>query len=177
MSGFKDDNRNSSVLGGGIPGQSSLKFGNTLVGGEVAKNRAILRRVFRNNNIKINDQNIGKKTCGPYKSAFSLGDGLTRLNKSCGASNQVKSSSRLSGITLGDSISNKDCSYTINLNGTDVNPINLPFESGNYKFVSDQSNYTNFKTLEGINKTYNDKSFGGDDHHSTFSFIKNIRKS
>ena len=177
MSGFKGDNRTTSILGGGLPGQSALKYGNAMVGGEVSKNRAILRRVFRTNNIKVNNQVIGKKTCGPYKSAFSLGDGLTRLNKSCGATNQVKSSSRLAGVSLSDGTSNKDCSYTIDFKGTSINPINMPLESGNYKFVSDQSNYTTFKTLEGINKTYNDKSFGGDDHHSTFSFIKNIRKS
>ena len=119
---------------------------------------------------------LGNKTCGPYKSAFSLGDGLTRLNKSCGGSNQAKSSSRLSGVSLGDGTSNQDCNYTVNVNGTDVTPLNFPLESGNYKFVSDSSNYTTFKTLEGVNKTYNDRSHGGDDHHSTFSFIKNLRK-
>ena len=176
MSGFKGDNRSSSVLGGGVPGQSALRFGNATVGGEVSKNRAILRRAFRNNKIKVDGQTVGRKTCGPYKSAFSLGDGLTRLNKSCGGSNQVKSSARLSSVSLGDGTSNKDCNYTVNLNGTDVTPLNFPLESGNYKFVSDSSNYTTFKTLEGVNKTYNDKSFGGDDHRSTFSFIKNLRK-
>ena len=175
MSGFKGDNRSSSVLGGGFQ-VNLLRFGNATVGGEVAKNRAILRRAFRNNKVIVDGQAIGRKTCGPYKSAFSLGDGLTRLNKSCGGSNQVKSSTRLSSVSLGDGTSNKDCNYTVNLNGTDVTPLNFPLESGNYKFVSDSSNYTTFKTLEGVNKTYNDKSFGGDDHRSTFSFIKNLRK-
>lgn len=176
MSGYSADNRTTSNLGGGIPGQSAPKFGNAMIGGEVAKNRAILRRVFRNNKIRVNGQTLGNKTCGPYKAAFSLGDGLTRLNKSCGGSNQVNYSRRLAGVNLGDGVSNKDCDFTIVKDGVDVTPLNFPLESGNYKFVSDSSNYVTFKHLEGVNKTYNDKSFGGDDHHSTFSFIKNIRK-
>ena len=116
MSGYKGDS-NPSKLGGGFPGQSALKFGNTLVGGEVSKNRAILRRAFRNNKVKQNGQEVGKKHCGPYRSAVSLGDGLTRFNKSCGGSNQVKSSSRLSGVSLGDGASNKDCGISVSLNG------------------------------------------------------------
>lgn len=176
MSGYKSDNRNSSKLGGGIPGQSAPKFGNALVGGEVAKNRAILRRAFRNNNIKVGNNVVGKKNCGPFRSALSLGDGLTRLNKSCGGSNQVKSSSSMSGVRLGDGLSSNDCSLSITLNGENVSTTDLPLESGNSKFVSDSSSFTTFKTLEGVNKTYNDKSFGGDDHHSTYTFINNLRK-
>tara|TARA_A100001015_G_C14710723_1_gene601925 strand:+ start:245 stop:775 length:531 start_codon:yes stop_codon:yes gene_type:complete len=175
MSGYNDDT-NPSKLGGGFKGQSAQRFGNALVGGEVAKNRAILRRAFRNNNVKNNNgQVVGKKTCGPYRSAVSLGDGLTRLNKSCGASNQVKSSSRLSGVSLGNGTSNKDCSLSVNVNGTNITPLDLPLESGNSKFVSDSSNYTTFKSLEGVNKTYNDKSFGGDNHRSSYSFLNKLR--
>tara|TARA_B100000963_G_scaffold351689_1_gene363671 strand:+ start:397 stop:897 length:501 start_codon:yes stop_codon:yes gene_type:complete len=165
----------SNNLGGGFNGQSALRFGNAQVGGEVSKNRAILRRAFRNNKIKVNGSVVGKKNCGPYRSAFSLGDGLTRLNKSCGGSNQVKSSSRLSGVSLGDGKSNKDCNLEVSLNGTVVTTSDLPLESGNQKFVSDSSNYTTFKTLEGYNKTYNDKSFGGDDHNSSYIFLNNLR--
>tara|TARA_Y100001970_G_C14249289_1_gene870600 strand:- start:4980 stop:5507 length:528 start_codon:yes stop_codon:yes gene_type:complete len=175
MSGYNDDS-NPSKLGRGFPGQSAMRFGNATVGGEVAKDRAILRRVFRNNKIKVSGTNVGKKTSGPYRSAFSLGDGLTRLNKSCGATNQVKSSSRLSGVSLGNGLSNKDCNLTVNVNGQDVTVQDLPLESGNSKFVSDSSNYTTFKSLEGVNKTYNDKSFGGNEHNSGFSFLKRVRR-
>ena len=174
MSGYNDDS-NPSNLGGGLKGQSALRFGNALVGGEVAKNRAILRRAFRNNNIKKDGRVIGKKTCGPYRSAVSLGDGLTRLNKSCGASNQVKSSSRLAGVSLGNGTSNKDCNLTVKVGIEDVSVQDLPLESGNSKFVSDSSNYTTFKSLEGVNKTYNDKSFGGDNHKSSYSFLNKLR--
>ena len=167
----------SSNLGGGVKGESALRFGNALVGGQVATNRAILRRAFRNNKIRDSDGNVvGKKNCGPYRSAVSLGDGLTRLNKSCGASNQVKSSSRLSGVSLGDGTSNRDCSLTIKVGDADITTNELPLESGNQKFVSDSSNYVTFKHLEGVNKNYNDKSFGGDQHNSTYSFLNNLRK-
>ena len=176
MSGYRNDTRPSSKLGGGNPGQSSLRFGNAMVGGEVAANRAILRRAFRNNKIRVNNTVVGSKTCGPFRSALSLGDGLTRLNKSCGGSNQVKSSSRMPGVRLGNGISTKDCGIVKNINGQSVSTQDLPLESGNARFVHDSSAFTTFKSLEGVNKTYNDKSFGGDDHHSTFTFINNIRK-
>ena len=176
MSGYKKDSRPSSKLGGGTPGQSAQRFGNAMVGGEVAKNRAILRRAFRNNKIKVGNSVVGNKNCGPFRSALSLGDGLTRLNKSCGGSNQVKSSSRMPGVRLGNGLSSQDCDVVVNVNGSSVGTNDLPLESGNAKFVSDSSLFTTFKGLEGVNKTYNDKSFGGDDHHSTYSFINNIRK-
>ena len=61
MSGYKNDSRPSSKLGKGTPGQSAPRFGNALVGGEVAKNRAILRRAFRNNKIKVSNSVVGTR--------------------------------------------------------------------------------------------------------------------
>ena len=139
-------------------------------------NRAVLRRAYKNNNIKKNGQVVGKSQAGPFRASQSLGDGLTRLNKSCGASNQLNRSNRgLVGVRLGDSVSNKDCDITMNLNGEDISTSDLPLESGNAKFVSDSSAFTRFKHLEYVGKLYNDKSVGGNEHNGGFTFINHIR--
>jgi hypothetical protein len=56
-----------------------------------------------------------------------------------------------------------------------VNP-NVPASSCNGKFVYDGSDYINFKKKQAINKTYNDRSFGGDNYAASQSAIKAIRR-
>ena len=174
MSGYEKSS--VSALGGGIPGQSIARYGNAMVGGEVATKRAVLRRAFRNNKIKKNGVVVGKSHAGPFRSSISLGDGLTRLNKSCGAASQMNRTGRgLVGVRLGNGVSNKDCGMEVDINGEAVSTNDVPLESGNAKYVSDSSLYTNFKHLEKVGKLYNDKSVGGNDHNAGYTFINHIR--
>lgn len=175
MSGY-EPNSNISTLGGGMPGQSIPKFGNALVGAEVAVNRAVLRRAYKSNNIRKNGEVIGKSHAGPFRASQSLGDGLTRLNKSCGATNQLNLANRgIAGVRIGDGVSNSDCGMTVMVNGNEVTTQDLPLESGNAKFVSDSSSFTRFKHLEYVGKLYNDSSVGGNNHNGGYTFINHLR--
>jgi hypothetical protein len=167
MSGYEQGNVSS--LGGGMPGQFESGYGNTLVGGEVALNRKKLRKAFKSNNVQ--KANV-KALCGPFRSAYNLGDPLSRKNMSCGGPNQVNdTNSSVLNHKMADSVSNKDC-------GNDthgVTPTEVKLKSGNIKYVADSSLFTQFKHLEAINLNYNDKSGGGDDHNGSYSFLNSLR--
>jgi hypothetical protein len=48
--------------------------------------------------------------------------------------------------------------------------------SGNPKYVYDGSDYTKFKKLVAINKTYNDSSFGGDQSNGSYVAQRAVRR-
>ena len=47
---------------------------------------------------------------------------------------------------------------------------------GNPKKVYDSSDYIKYRKLKAENRNYNDKAFGGDESHSTFTAINHIRR-
>ena len=51
----------------------------------------------------------------------------------------------------------------------------VPLQSGNAKFVSDSSLYTEFKHLRSVNLNYNDKTGGGDESNASFSDLNRVR--
>lgn len=168
MSGY--EKTGPSKLGGGTPGKFEVAMGNTLKGGEVALDRHKLRKAFKTNKI-VKAGNISSR-CGPFRSAGHLGDPLTRKYARCGGCNQVNDvNSRILKHTMADSVSNEDCNMMVR----NVTPLEVSLESGNGKFVSDSSSYVNFKHLESINLTYNDKTGGGDEHNGSYSFLNNLR--
>lgn len=167
MSGYEKNSVSS--LGGGKPGQFESGYGNTLVGGEVALNRKKLRKAFKGNHVA--KANV-KASCGPFRHAFNLGDPLSRRNMSCGGPNQVNdTNSSILTSNMADSVSSKDCGNVTH----GVTPIEVKLKSGNLKFVSDSSLFTEFKHLEAINLNYNDKSGGGDQHNGSYSFLNSLR--
>lgn len=168
MSGYEKSK--VSKLGGGIPGQFKTGFGSTLVGGEVAINRRKLRKAFKSNIVK--GANV-RATCGPFRNAYNLGDPLSRKNMSCGGPNQVNdTNSRILNLKMADSISNSDCGKEVH----GVTPSEVSLKSGNIKYVADSSLFTQFKHLEAVNLTYNDKSAGGDEHNSSYTFLNSVRR-
>ena len=167
MSGYEKGS--VSRLGGGKPGQFESGYGNTLVGGEVALNRRKLRKAFKSNNVK--EANV-KASCGPFRSAYNLGDPLSRKYMSCGGPNQVNdTNSRVLNHKMADSVSSKDCGNVTH----NVTPSEVNLKSGNIKYVSDSSLFTQFKHLEAINLNYNDESGGGDQHNGSYSFLNSLR--
>ena len=156
MSGYEKST--PSKLGGGIPGKFEVAFGNTMKGGDVALNRRKLRKAFKTN--KVTKPTGGKlsSTCGPFRSAYQLGDPLNRQYMSCGGCNQVNSvNSNVLKTGHSDSVSSKDCNVSVH----GITPLDVPLSNSNHKFVSDSSRYTEFKKLGSINLTYNDKTGGG----------------
>lgn len=158
MSGY--EKTTTSSLGGGVPGKFEVAFGNTMTGGQVALNRRKLRKAFKTN--KVANANNVSSVCGPFRSAYQLGDPLGRKYLRCGGCSQVNGA---------DSVSNQDCNVTVH----GATPLDVPLGSGNGKFVADSSLYTQFKHLESMNLTYNDKTGGGDENNGSYSFLNNLR--
>ena len=171
MSGY-EKNVKVSTLGGGVPGKFEAGFGNTLVGGEVALNRRKLRKAFKTNKVKLSDSKTISASCGPFRTAYNLGDPLSRKYLSCGGCNQVNDvNSNVLNHKMSDSVSNRSCGVEVH----GVTPEKVPLKGGNTKYVADGSLYTQFKHLKAVNLTYNDSTGGGDDHNSSFSFLNNLR--
>tara|TARA_B100000424_G_scaffold157523_2_gene120451 strand:- start:110 stop:598 length:489 start_codon:yes stop_codon:yes gene_type:complete len=154
-------------LGKGNKGFQPQLFGHMDGGNERAVSRKYLAKAFGNlYNSGLGDSPLLYKNniLGPFKTAYNAGDVTTNgyggTDPKYGeASNQVGGNnlSRLQG--LGDGVKkNGNASY-----------------SGNPRFVYDGSDYIRFKKLMAINKTYNDKSFGGANNSQSQSILRNIR--
>jgi hypothetical protein len=174
MSGY--ENTTTSSLGGGIPGSSKVGFNNTQKDAESALKRKILRKAFKSSTISYVDGSgkhvVGKSMTGPFRASFNAGDLLNRKYQSCGGCNQVgNTNSSILRPKMADSVSNTYCDATTN----GVTPRQVPLYSGNSRYVSDSSLFTKFKQLNSINSNYNDKSFGGNDHNGSYTFLRNLR--
>jgi hypothetical protein len=146
-------------------------FGSTHVGGEIALKRKILRRTFRPDTKVVNGVKI-KSTAGPFRTSMNLGDFLSRKYQSCGGCNQVNDvNSRILRPKMGGTVSSGSCNVTTN----GVTPREIPLKGGNTKYVSDSSLYTQFKSLESVNRNYKDTSFGGDKSNGSYTFINAVR--
>lgn len=175
MSGYEQGK--TSTLGGGIPGaRHGSGFANTLSGNDVAMQRKILRKAFKPSKVYYNNNGtktlVGTSISGPFRASINQGDVLGRKYQSCGGCNQVNDvNSRILRSKMIDSVSQKDCNTTT----LGVTPLQVPLGSGNGKYVSDSSLFTKFKQLSAVNSNYNDKSFGGDDHNGSYTFLRSVR--
>jgi hypothetical protein len=158
----------SNSLGGGISGSSKVGFYNTQKDAETALKRKLLRKAF----FKSTKVNNDRPLTGPFRASFNQGDLLNRKYQTCGGSNQLNgTNSSIIRPKMMDSINNSYCN-AVTLGKT---PLEVPLFSGNSKYVSDSSLFTKFKQLESINDNYNDKSFGGNDHNGSYSFLMALR--
>lgn len=171
MSGY--EKTNTSNLGGGRPGGiPSAGFANTNTSSEMALKRKILRKAFKTNKVTVQNDKQISAMCGPFRAANNLGDVLGRVNQNCGGCNQVNdTNSNVLNARMADGVGAKNCGTTVH----GVTPTQVPLASGNSKLVSNSSEFTRFKNLSAINLNYNDKSFGGDEHNGSYSFIRNLR--
>ena len=172
MSGFEQTT--TSILGGGIPGgRPGAGFANSSFSSEDALKRKILRKAFKTNQVSVPTGKI-RSMAGPFRTAFNQGDVLSRAYQNCGGSNQVNdvNSSKLR-LKMGGSVLNTDCGKLT----AGVTTKEVPLYSGNHKYVSDSSLFTKFKGLSMINKTYNDKSFGGDQSNGSVTFLRKVRRN
>ena len=150
---------------------TSLSFGNTQVGGEIALKRKILRKTFRPNTKQVNGATV-TSSAGPFRTSMNLGDFLSRQYQTCGGCNQVNDvNSRILRLKMGGGLSNNSC----NVETRGYTPSQIPLKGGNIKYVSDSSLYTRFKDLESVNKNYYDTSAGGDKSNGSYSFLNAVR--
>jgi hypothetical protein len=166
-----------SYLGGTVRGKrSEAGFQSTMVGSDVAMKRKILRKAFKSNQIKTNTgDSVGKSTIGPFRTAFHMGDVLSRKYQSCGGANQVNGT-HVTRINLGGSVPNDSCNVETHTVTHSVTPQQVSLGSGNGKTVADSSLYTRFKNLESVNLNYNDSTFGGSDSNTVYTALNSVRK-
>ena len=145
-------------------------FGSTMVGGDVALRRKILRKAFKSNKITVGNTTI-KSMAGPFRASLSQGDPLNRLYQSCGGCNQVHDVNIRIRLNQ-DGISDSYCDTVTN----GFTPRQIPLETGNNKYVHDSSLFTKFKNLSSLNRNYYDISFGGNANNGSYSFLMKVRR-
>ena len=172
MSGFIGDS-NPSILGGGAPGaqpKGGLLGGGGGAGrgawsgmeggGERGISRKILRSVFGNRVFPNNASNIT-----PFRRYLNAGDTNGTVNS--GPSSLVgQSINQVKGRALVSRIHGNG--------GTTIT--GNAYYSGNPKYVYDSSVYVGYKRLFAVNRTYNDKSFGGDASNAAQSALRRVRR-
>jgi hypothetical protein len=182
MSGNLLNTTMTSILGGGIPGGqpkwgllgggSGSTGGSGMEGGGArGTDRFFLREAFGNQYLSNNplvqspayfvNQGLSKTT--PFRAIMSAGD-VNGTKNEAGAPflpspNQVRSS----------------YVQTVKLFTNGVRDNGSAFFTGNPKYVYDGSDYTRYKKLRAVNRTYDDKSFGGSNNGS-YSALKRVRR-
>ena len=139
-------------LGAGPKGKQNELFGYMDSGNERSLYRKHLAKAFgnlHNSGLKSSPSLYNKNILGPFRTSYNAGDVVTNtiVNtdiKYGREANQVGGNNlaRVSGISDG-----------VSRNGSAM-------YSGNPRYVYDGSDYTRFKKLQAVNKTYNDSSFG-----------------
>lgn len=161
-------------LGGGLRGfmpQSVMDHDNTH---EFAKTRFFLRDAW--NTSSTSGSAYPKRIIGPFRAVNNAGDILSRQNYSCGGSCQsFQSRPGVKGLRQRFGSISDSCVPSTLYSTDQVNP-NVPASACNSKFVYDGSDYINFKKKQAINKTYNDRSFGGDNYAAAQSAIRHIKR-
>jgi len=150
-------------------GKAPIIFGSMDGGNERALARKYLSKAFGNmNNTGLNSSPLlyERNILGPFRTAFNAGDVITNsiedTNSKYGTeSNQVGGNNLSRLQRRGDGKSGQ--------NGTAM-------YSGNTKYVHAGSDYIRFKKLQALNKTYNDKSFGGAENSQHQIAIYRVRK-
>ncbi len=182
MSGNLLNTTMTSILGGGIPGgqpkwgllgggSGSTGGSGMEGGGALGTDRFLLREAFGNQYLSNNplvqspayfvNQGLSKTT--PFRAIMAAGD-VNGSKNQAGAPflpspNQVRPTYVQTVKMLTNGVQN---------NGT-------AFFTGNPRYVYDGSDYTRYKKLRAVNKTYDDKSFGGA-NNGAYVALKRVRR-
>ena len=119
--------------------------------GESSVYRRVLRDSWNSRNL-WSSQTHGAVTSNrlvtPFRAANNSGDYLGRMFYSCGGPNPQSATKPGYGRLIGSVPQQCD---TTGVEAATCNP----------RFVADSSDYVRFKKLKAVNKTYNDKGYGG----------------
>ena len=143
---------NPEPPGGAIIVKQNEFFGYMDSGNERSLYRKHLAKAFgnlHNSGLKSSPSLYNKNILGPFRTSYNAGDVITntivntdikygREANQVGGNNLARVSGKPDGVSR-----NGSAMY-----------------SGNPKFVYDGSDYTRFKKLQAVNRTYNDSSFG-----------------
>ena len=157
--------RGSQPPGGLIGGGGGSTGGSGMVGSSArGRNRLILREAFGNG--CFFSKLLGHKfKTGPFRMATNSGDPNGTTNSS--------PSIHLPGINQVGGIQGNRARSRMTIGGTHSD--GDAFYTGNPKYVYDSSNYTTFRKRQAINRNYNDRSFGGDQHNGSYTALMHVR--
>ena len=130
-----------------IVGASVPKFQTDIDGNMRSLERNVLRNVWNNNNNDI------PRAIGGFRAVMNAGDYLSRVNNSCGGSNQVGTRPGVLRLTKKDGV------------GHCYNQ-HVPTSNTNVKYVYDSSDFTRYRREKSINKGYS----GADNHLTDYSY-------
>ena len=146
-----------------------LMFGAMDGGNERALSRKYLARAFGNMNnsgLGTSPLQYNKNILGPFRTAFNAGDVIT---------NNIEDTNSKYG-TLSNQVGGNNLSRLQRKgDGTSGQTGNAMY-SGNTKFVHAGSDYIRFKKLQALNKTYDDKKFGGAENNQATAALYRVRK-
>lgn len=149
-------------LGGGIQGISHIQTINNYKDSEQTIIRGKIRRAWNNQNAQTSINN-NKRIITPFRAINNLGDYLSRQDYVCGGSNQVNANKPGWKNRIGSIISQCD--------GTGV-----AAGAGNQRFVSDSSDYVEYKKQVAIQQNYNDSKNGGDQSNGSYVALMAVRR-
>ena len=173
---FVSPNSQPSPLGGGYNGYSPALLGggagthggSGMEGGnERSMDRLLLRQAW-NGQYASGIVNGRKPVTTPFRLVNNAGDYLGRQNYVSGGSDQVQGVVRSSSVGAWKMFAGH---VQATNDGTGI-----PSSTCNVKYVYDGSDYTTFKKNQAINRTYNDKSFGGDESNASQSAWRRVRR-
>lgn len=141
-------------LGGAIQGKSPKQTITNYKSSDQVMTRRVLVKSW-NTTYATGTVNNKNRITTPFRAVNNSGDFLGRQQYSCGGPNPTNADKPGWKTRIRNMFSNCD--------GTGIPP-----SSTNVKFVADSSDYAKFKKQRAINLTYNDSTFGGDQHNASF---------
>ena len=156
-------------LGGNHKGMQPILHGHMEGGNDRAVSRKQLSRAFGNminTGLGTSPVLYSKNVLGPFRSAYNAGDVVTNSIEP----NNIKYG-RLPNQVGGNNLTR----VQVRGDGTSTQNGNAMY-SGNPKYVYDGSDYIRFRKLQAINKSYNDRSYGGASNSQSQHAINRVRK-
>ena len=160
---------NQIKLGGNSKGKQPMIHGHVEGGNDRAVTRRQLSRAFGNmiiSGLGTSPLLYNKNVLGPFRTAFNAGDVVTNKIEP----NDIRYG-RLPNQVGGNNLSR----VQVRGDGTSSQNGNAMY-SGNPKYVHAGSDYIRFKKLQALNKSYNDKSYGGASNSQSQHAINRVRK-
>lgn len=139
-------------LGAGPKGKQNELFGYMDSGNERSLYRKHLAKAFgnlHNSGLKSSPSLYNKNILGPFRTSYNAGDVVTNSIVNTDIK-YGREANQVGGNNLARVSGNPD---GVSRNGSAM-------YSGNPRYVYDGSDYTRFKKLQAVNRTYNDSSFG-----------------
>jgi len=146
-----------------------LMFGSMDGGNERSLSRKYLARAFGNMNnsgLGTSPLKYNKNILGPFRTAFNAGDVIT---------NNIEDTNSRYGI-MPNQVGGNNLSRLQRKGDGKSGQAGNAMYSGNTKFVHDGSDYIRFKKLQALNKTYDDKKFGGAENNQATAALYRVRK-